>query len=74
MAGSRRAVDTREAEGLIWRRQGRAAFAGRAPDPVQVLAAGSVGATDFIDVIGTRLCIEPGLAAQSDPFDARRLK
>ena len=73
MAGSRRAVDTREAEGLNWRRQGRAAFAGQTPDPVLVLASGSVGATDFIDVTGARLCIEPRLAAHSDPFDARRL-
>ena len=59
----RRALEALEAEGLIWRKQGKGTFAGQPPDPRQILAANIVGETNFIEVMEARLCIEPALAA-----------
>jgi DNA-binding FadR family transcriptional regulator len=74
----RRALDSLEAEGLIWRKQGKGTFAGQAPDPTQVLAAGIVGETNFMDVMQARLCIEPGLAGmaaeRATPADIDRMR
>ena len=74
----RRALEAIEAEGLIWRKQGKGTFAGQAPDPTQVLAAGIVGETDFMEVMDARLCIEPGLAGmaalKATPPDIERMR
>ena len=74
----RRALDALEAEGLIWRKQGKGTFAGQPPDPTQVLAAGIVGETSFIEVMQARLCIEPGLAGMAalhaTPADIDRMR
>lgn len=72
------ALEALEAEGLIWRRQGKGTFAGLAPDPTQVLAAEIVGQTNFIEVMEARICIEPTLAAMSAqrtlPEDVARMR
>ena len=74
----RRALEALEAEGLIWRKQGKGTFAGQPPDPRQVLAANIVGETNFIEVMAARLCIEPALAAMSAknalPADIERMR
>ncbi len=59
------ALQSLEAEGLIWRRQGKGTFIGLQPEPTQVLAAEIVGQTNIIEVMEARLCIEPALAAMS---------
>jgi GntR family transcriptional repressor for pyruvate dehydrogenase complex len=59
----RYALEVLEAEGLIWRRQGKGTFIGQPPDPTGVLAADIVQATDARSVMEARLCIEPTLAA-----------
>jgi DNA-binding FadR family transcriptional regulator len=74
----RRALEALEAEGLIWRKQGKGTFAGVAPDPTQALAAEIVGETNFIEVMEARLCIEPTLAAmaarRARPEDVSRMR
>ena len=74
----RRALEALEAEGLIWRKQGKGTFAGQPPDPRQVLAADILGETNFIDVMEARLCIEPALAAlcakRALPADIERMR
>lgn len=58
----RRALDVLEAEGLVWRRQGKGTFAGQAPDPTGALAAELAPDADPLMVMEARLCIEPALA------------
>ncbi|MFU8825302.1 FadR/GntR family transcriptional regulator [Yoonia sp.] len=74
----RRALDVLEAEGLIWRKQGKGTFAGQPPDSTQVLAAELVGDTTIMQVMDARLCIEPALAAMCArtalPADIERLR
>ncbi len=59
----RRALDALEAEGLIWRRQGKGTFVGEPPDPKGRLAAAIAPDTDPMSVMEARLAIEPELAA-----------
>ena len=59
----RRALDALEAEGLIWRRQGKGTFAGEPPDPRSHLAAAIAPDMDPMSVMEARLAIEPELAA-----------
>ncbi|HTJ57224.1 MAG TPA: FadR/GntR family transcriptional regulator [Devosiaceae bacterium] len=59
----RLALESLEAEGLIWRRQGKGTFAGLQPDPTGVLAAAIAGAATPVEVMEARLAIEPTLAA-----------
>ncbi|PIL21079.1 hypothetical protein P775_05915 [Puniceibacterium antarcticum] len=61
--GLRRALDALEAEGLIWRRQGKGTFIGQPPDPTGKLAASISAEVDPLSVMEARLCIEPELAA-----------
>lgn len=74
----RAALDILQAEGLIWRRQGKGTFVGQPPDPTGVLAADIVPATDALTVMEARLCIEPTLAAlcaeRATPEDVARLR
>lgn len=59
----RQALDALEAEGLVWRRQGKGTFAGQPLDPMGDLAAKITGETNALEVMEARLCIEPELAA-----------
>ena len=59
----RRAIQSLEDEGLVWRRQGKGTFAGQPADPVGVLAARINGEASVMEVMEARLCIEPELAA-----------
>lgn len=58
----RRALDQLEAEGLVWRKQGKGTFAGQPPDPTEELAARIVSEVDPLTAMEARLCIEPALA------------
>lgn len=74
----RRALESLEAEGLIWRQQGKGTFAGQPPDPAGQIAAGIVGATTPLEVMEARLCIEPVLArlaaTRASPQDVGRMR
>lgn len=74
----RLALESLEAEGLIWRRQGKGTFAGQQPDPTGVLAAQLVGETTPLQIMEARLCIEPMLAAlcarRALPDDIQRMR
>ncbi|WP_299860419.1 GntR family transcriptional regulator [uncultured Roseobacter sp.] len=59
----RQALDALEAEGLVWRKQGKGTFAGQPTDPMGDLAARITGETNALEVMEARLCIEPELAA-----------
>lgn len=59
----RKVLESIEAEGLIWRRQGKGTFVGQAPDPTGALAAEIAGATTPAEAMEARLWIEPALAA-----------
>lgn len=72
------ALESLDAEGLIWRRQGKGTFVGQPPDKAQVLAAELVGETSFTEIMAARLCIEPTLAAmaasRATPDDIQRMR
>lgn len=74
----RRALEQLEADGLIWRKQGKGTFAGLPPDRTQALSAEIVGETNFLEVMEARLCIEPALAAMcaanATPADIDRMR
>lgn len=74
----RRALEALEAEGLIWRRQGKGTFIGQPPDPTGVLAAELVGVADILSVMEARLALEPALAGlaarRATGEDVARLK
>lgn len=74
----RRALESLEAEALIWRHQGKGTFMGQAPDPTGALAAEIAGETDPLEVMEARLCIEPQLAAlcarRALPADVERMR
>lgn len=74
----RRALDALEAEGLVWRRQGKGTFAGQPSDPTGALAAQITGETNALQVMEARLCIEPELAAlcaeRTQPDEVRRMR
>lgn len=58
----RRALDVLEAEGRIWRKQGKGTFIGPAA-PIKPLALqGLVQQTNLLEVMEARLQLEPGLA------------
>lgn len=73
----RRVLAAMEAEGLIWRRQGKGTFAGQPVEPVSALAAEIKGTSDPIEVMEARLCIEPEIAAlcatRATPDDVARM-
>ena len=73
----RRVLATLEAEGLVWRRQGKGTFAGPPVEPVDALAAKIGMEADPIEVMEARLCLEPELAALSatraTPSDVARM-
>lgn len=74
----RLALESLEAEGLIWRRQGKGTFAGLQPDPTGILAAAIAGETTPMEVMEARLSIEPALAAlcaqRALPADIERMR
>jgi len=59
----RLALEALEAEGLIWRKQGKGTFVGTKPDPTGALAAAIAGDTTPADIMEARLAVEPALAA-----------
>lgn len=58
----RRALEVLEAEGLIWRRQGKGTFIGQAPEASGALVAQIAGHATMIEIMVARLCVEPVLA------------
>ncbi|KEO54083.1 FadR/GntR family transcriptional regulator [Thioclava pacifica] len=74
----RRALETLENEGLVWRKQGKGTFIGQPPDPTGALAASIAGQTRASEVAEARLYIEPALAglcaARAKPDDVRRMR
>ncbi|MFZ7091325.1 FadR/GntR family transcriptional regulator [Primorskyibacter sp. 2E233] len=74
----RQALDMLEAEGLVWRKQGKGTFAGQPSDPMGDLAAKITGETNALEVMEARLCIEPELAAlcaqRMHPDEVTRLR
>ncbi|QDL91191.1 FadR family transcriptional regulator [Paroceanicella profunda] len=59
----RRALDTLEIEGRIWRRQGSGTFVGRKPERWNERIVGIAARTDPAEVMEARLVLEPALAA-----------
>lgn len=74
----RRVLSALEAEGLIWRRQGKGTFAGQPIEPVAVIAREVNAASEPIEVMEARLCIEPEIAAlcarRARPEDIDRMR
>jgi GntR family transcriptional repressor for pyruvate dehydrogenase complex len=58
----RRALEVLEAEGRIWRRQGKGTFVGAAPGEPGEMARALTGQTNFYEVMEARLRVEPQLA------------
>ena len=58
----RRALEVLEAEGLIWRRQGKGTFVGNRPSLAGDLARDLAGRTNPVEVFEVRLHVEPTLA------------
>lgn len=73
----RRALAALEAEGLIWRRQGKGTFAGQPTEPISALAAEISDSSEPVEVMEARLCIEPEIAAlcatRATPEDVARM-
>lgn len=73
----RRVLATLEAQGLIWRQQGKGTFAGQPVAPVSALAAQISDTSDPMEVMEARLCIEPEIAAlcatRATPDDVARM-
>jgi GntR family transcriptional repressor for pyruvate dehydrogenase complex len=74
----RLALESIEAEGLVWRRQGKGTFAGQPPDPTGALAAAIAGETTVVEVMEARLQVEPALAMlcarRALPGDVERMR
>lgn len=58
----RRALDVLEEEGRIWRKQGKGTFTGPTAPASPVALQGLVQQTNMLEVMESRLQIEPGLA------------
>lgn len=58
----RRALEVLEAEGIIWRRQGKGTFIGNGPASRRDNLADLASRTSPSDVMETRLVLEPGVA------------
>jgi DNA-binding FadR family transcriptional regulator len=75
----RAALEVLEAEGRLWRRQGKGTFAGQRPDIRPHLVATIAGRTSPLEVMEARIEIEPGLArlaaarASTEVLSAMRL-
>lgn len=59
----RRALEVLEAEGLLWRRQGKGTFVGQPPKAATELAGEIADEVDALSVMEARMGIEPQLAA-----------
>lgn len=74
----RRAMEVLEAEGAVWRQQGKGTFIGRRPALQPLLAGNLAERTNPLEVMEARLQIEPALArmaalrCSSDDIDALR--
>ncbi|MEZ5837520.1 MAG: FCD domain-containing protein [Geminicoccaceae bacterium] len=74
----RRALDVLEAEGQVWRHQGKGTFIGVMPYPAEPPVAEIAAATGPADIMTARLAIEPELAAlccrSAEPADIVRMR
>ena len=74
----RRVLATLEAEGLIWRRQGKGTFAGQPIEPVSEIAREVKATATPIEVMEARLSIEPEIAAlcarRAQPDEVERMR
>ncbi|MBO6602305.1 MAG: FadR family transcriptional regulator [Roseicyclus sp.] len=59
----RRALEVLEAEGLLWRRQGKGTFAGQPRRPATEMAATIADKVDTLAIMEARMGVEPQLAA-----------
>ncbi|WP_029572507.1 FadR/GntR family transcriptional regulator, partial [Pseudomonas syringae] len=59
----RRALSVLEAEGQVWRRQGKGTFVGPTPPSAAMSFARLSGRTNFTEVMEARLHLEPALAS-----------